>query len=90
MKDSPWRRSGTGIPTVGDPTDWEREFGDETTVNASGTSLKAEATWPRLGVNGTEVWGNARYALRSGASYAATSRVEICVVGGELNMEVRF
>ncbi len=72
--------------------DLEHELRDETTVNVSGTNLKseAEATWLRLGLKGIHVWGDGRYTLQSGLSYAATDRVDSYEVGGEMNLKVRF
>ncbi len=71
--------------------DVEHEFSDERKVVVSETELKskAEATWLRLGLNGSHTWGeDDRYTLQGGVSYATSGGSR--ELGGGVSLNVRF
>ena len=79
---SPGRLSGS--------LDVEHELSDDMKVRMTGMDLapEAEATWVRLGLNGSHAWDGGRYTLRGGVSYATSG--ESYEVGGGISLEVRF
>ncbi len=70
--------------------DVEHEFSDERKVVVSGTELKskAEATWLRLGLNGSHTWDDGRYTVQGGMSYATSGGSR--ELGGGVSLNVRF
>ena len=70
--------------------DVEHEFSDERKVVVSETELKskAEATWLRLGLNGSHIWDDGRYTVQGGVSYATSGGSY--ELGGGLSLSVRF
>ena len=79
---SPGRLSGS--------LDVEHELSDDMKVRMTGMDLapEAEATWVRVGLNGSHGWGDGRYTLRGGVSYATSGGSY--EVGGGISLEVRF
>ncbi len=70
--------------------DVEHEFSDERKVVVSGTELKskAEATWLRLGLNGSHTWDDGRYTVQGGMSYATSGGSR--ELGGGVSLNVRY
>ena len=70
--------------------DVERELSKDRKVRVSGTELKSEAdaTWVRMGLNGSHIWDEGRYALRGGVSWAASGASR--ELGGGVSLTVRF
>ncbi len=70
--------------------DVEHEFSDERKVVVSGTELKskAEATWLRLGLNGSHTWDDGRYTVQGGVSYATSGGSR--ELGGGVSLSLRY
>ena len=70
--------------------DLERELSKDRKVRVSGTELKSEAdaTWVRVGLNGSHIWDEGRYALRGGVSWATSGGSR--ELGGGVSLTVRF
>ena len=84
-------READGSPNrLSGSLDVEHEFSDDMKVRMTGMDLtpEAEATWVRVGLNGSHGWGDGRYTLRGGVSYATSG--ESYEVGGGVSLEVRF
>ena len=89
-------RLGVVVEADGSPNrlsgslDVEHELSGDMKVRMTGMDLapEAEATWVRLGLNGSHAWDGGRYMLRGGVSYATSG--ESYEVGGGISLEVRF
>ena len=70
--------------------DVEREFSKDRKVRVSGTELESEAdaTWVRVGLNGSHSGGEGRYALRGGVSWAASGASR--ELGAGVSFSLRF
>ena len=84
-------REAEGSPNrLSGSLDVEHEFSDDMKVRMTGAELtpEAEATWVRLGLDGSHGWDGGRYTLRGGVSYATSGGSY--EVGGGVSLEVRF
>ena len=70
--------------------DVEHEFGDDPKVKMTGAEFepKVEATWVRLGLDGTRAWSDGRYMISGGLSYARGGDSD--EVGGSVRWKMRF
>ncbi len=70
--------------------DVERELSKDRKVRVSGTELESEAdaTWVRVGLNGSHSGGEGRYALRGGVSWATSGGSR--ELGGGMSFSLRF
>ena len=70
--------------------DVERELSEDRKVRVSGEELtsEADATWVRVGLNGSHIWDEGRYALRGGVSWATSGGSR--ELGGGMSLTVRF
>ena len=84
-------REAEGSPNrLSGSLDVEHEFENDMKVRMTGLDLapEAEATWVRLGLDGSHGWDGGRYTLRGGVSYATSGGSY--EVGGGVSLEVRF